>query len=233
MKTNKTIIYVFFLYINLLNAQSGEVTYKSIYFDDPTVEKEKEFKTKVAREINDMQFLLRYDSEQSYFEGLPHVPHDKFIAKVASGIVFSHVDWYQFPKDSHSYYNKKIKDTVYRVAFKERMSGWKLHNETKEIDGYTCYKATIDHTHYYTENKFTIEAWYTPEIPVPYGPAGFGGLPGLALQVLYSHVIYVAKKVTLNPTGGIKPIKPIEQGPVITPEEKRRLQQKLRKVTRD
>lgn len=229
----KIFIILLFFVANQVFAQLGKITYKSIYFDDPTVKKDKDFKTKVAREINDMEYLLIYDSKQAYFEKLPHVPHDKFMAKMATGISYSNVNWYQFPKEKQSYHNKKIKDSIYRVYYKERMTGWKLHNETKEIDGYTCYKATIDYVHFYTERKFTIEAWYTPEIPIPYGPIGFGGLPGLVLQLKHSHVIFVAKKVTLNPKNGIKPIKDIGNGRLITPEEKRDLQRKARKVTLD
>ena len=122
---------------------------------------------------------------------------------------------------------------MYIVTHNDRMGGWTLHNETKEIDGYTCYKATQHHVQYYTEIEFTIEAWYTPEIPVPYGPTGFGGLPGLILQLERSHVIFVADKVTLNPKGGIKLIKEVEPGRVITDEEKGILMRRARKVTED
>ena len=85
----------------------------------------------------------------------------------------------------------------------------------------------------YTEIEFTIEAWYTPEIPMPYGPIGYGGLPGLILQLERSHVIFIAKEITLNPTGGIKPIKELTEGRLITADEKRNLQRKARKVTQD
>ena len=113
------------------------------------------------------------------------------------------------------------------------MGGWTLHNESKKIDGYNCYKATKHHVQPNSEIEFTIEAWYTPEIPVPYGPAGYGGLPGLILQMERSHVIFVADKVTLNPKGGIKPIKEVEPGRIITNEEKGILMRRARKVTED
>tara|TARA_R110002051_G_scaffold149010_2_gene221545 strand:+ start:1224 stop:1925 length:702 start_codon:yes stop_codon:yes gene_type:complete len=233
MKIKKYFVIIYVLVSNLFYAQEAEIVYKSIYFDVPDVKIDKDIKTKVSREINDMKYLLRYTKKQSFFEGLPHVPHDKFMAKMAIGVTQSHVEWYQYPNEKQSYHNKKIKDSIYRVKYEERMQKWDLHNEKKEIDGYVCYKATIDYTHPYTENQFIIEAWYTPEIPVPYGPVGYGGLPGLILQLKHSHVIYIAQEITLNPIGGIKPIKDLKPGRLIDADEKRKLQQKARKVTED
>ncbi|MDO6810780.1 GLPGLI family protein [Zobellia galactanivorans] len=232
MKTTKSLIFIlFFFALQTFYSQEGEIVYKSIFFDMPNVKKDKDFKMKVSREINDMEYLLRYNKETSFFEGLPHVPHDKFMAKIATGVAHSNFKWYQNPKTNEALHNKKILDSLYIVSYDDRMKGWELHNETKKIDGYTCYKATMDYVQYYTEIKFTIEAWYTPEIPVPYGPAGYGGLPGLILQLQRSHVIFVAKEIRLNPKGGIKPIKDLKPGRLISEDEKRTLQIRARKVT--
>ncbi len=233
MKIEKYFVIILILTSNIFYAQEAEIIYKSIYFDDPSVKMDKNFQIKVSREINDMQYLLRYTKKQSFFEGLPHVPHDKFMAKMATGVTQSNVDWYQYPNEKQSYHNKKIDDSIYRVKYEDRMPKWNLHNKKKEIDGYVCYKATIDHTHHYTEDQFTIEAWYTPEIPVPYGPVGYGGLPGLILELKRSHVVYIAQEVTLNPKGGIKNISDLKPGRLIDADEKRKLQQKARKVTED
>lgn len=212
-------------------AQDGEIRYRSTFYDMPDVDKNQEMKMKIAREINDMKYLLRYTNEESYFETLPRVPHDEFMAKFAIGAAHSLFPWHQNPKTMKAFYNKKIKDSMYIVINDERMGGWTLHNETKDIDGYTCYKATKHHVQYYTENEFTIEAWYTPEIPVPYGPIGSGGLPGLILQLERSHVIFIADKITLNPKNGIKAMPEIENGRKIDETERRVLMRRARKVT--
>jgi|GEM_PF-2548485 len=214
-------------------SQEGVVEYHTVYYDMPNVEKDKDFKRKTALEINDMKYTLRFNGRQSYFEELPRVPHDEFMGKVASIVAYSDRPWHQDAKKNSPFRNKKIKDSIYIVTHNDRMEGWTLHNETKDIDGYTCYKATKHHVQYYTEIEFTIDGWYTPEIPVPYGPAGYGGLPGLILQLERSHVIFVADKVTLNPKGGIKPIKEVEPGRIITNEEKGILMRRARKVTED
>ena len=52
---------------------------------------------------------------------------------------------------------------------------WVLENETKMIDGVLCRKATIN----YRGRNWIF--WYTPDIPVSYGPWKFYGLPGLVV----------------------------------------------------
>ena len=53
---------------------------------------------------------------------------------------------------------------------------WKITNETKKIQNYTCYKATTS----FRGNNF--EAWFTPDIPINAGPWKWYGLPGLILE---------------------------------------------------
>ncbi len=54
---------------------------------------------------------------------------------------------------------------------------WKLHNKTKLIGNFNCQKATI------TFRGRNYTAWFTNEIPVPFGPWKFQGLSGLILEV--------------------------------------------------
>lgn len=53
---------------------------------------------------------------------------------------------------------------------------WNITNETKQIQNYTCYKATTS----FRGNNF--EAWFTPDIPVNAGPWKWFGLPGLIVE---------------------------------------------------
>lgn len=57
------------------------------------------------------------------------------------------------------------------------LSNWELADETKIINTITCKKAKV---------KFKGRnwiAWYAPEIPFPYGPMKFSGLPGLIIKI--------------------------------------------------
>ncbi len=97
-----------------------------------------------------------------------------------------------------------IEDTLRRMP-------WKLAGETKKIQGYECMKATTTNK----VNNQPIVAWFTEAIPIPSGPAGFGGLPGLILEVdvndgdmIYSLTKAEFKKLAANdiklPSGGKK-----------------------------
>ena len=61
---------------------------------------------------------------------------------------------------------------------------WEISDESKEIMGYQCFKATTD----YRGRRWT--AWFTPEIPIQDGPWKLCGLPGLILEAKDNHSEY-------------------------------------------
>lgn len=92
---------------------------------------------------------------------------------------------------------------------------WKITNERDTIMGYPVIKAT----------KGKAVAWFTPEIPLPYGPGDYVGLPGLVLKAQYGEYIIIIKKIIfLNKPPVIK--KP-KKGRLITREAatKKRIRQ--------
>ena len=61
---------------------------------------------------------------------------------------------------------------------------WTLTQDTAIVGGYHCQKATC---HYHGRD---FEAWFTPEVPIKYGPWKFGGLPGLIVKVYDTGHLY-------------------------------------------
>lgn len=55
--------------------------------------------------------------------------------------------------------------------------GWKMTGNFTTILGHSCMEAVNEDT------VKKIKAWFTSDIPVSAGPAGFNGLPGIILQV--------------------------------------------------
>lgn len=64
------------------------------------------------------------------------------------------------------------------LTYKETViKTWKLIDETKIINTISCKKAEV------TFKGRNWIAWYSPEIPLPYGPYKFSGLPGLIIKI--------------------------------------------------
>ena len=96
---------------------------------------------------------------------------------------------------------------------------WKLTNEKMSIEGYTCYKAIkkekIEGN--WGSKEIDIIAWYTPEIPINFGPDGYAGLPGLIVQIEKGKIITYLKKIEF--TDKEIEIKEPTKGKKVTQEE--------------
>ena len=92
--------------------------------------------------------------------------------------------------------------------------------ESKKIGNYLCYKAIKTNTS--TKGKSIDIAWFTPQIPVNFGPSSYFGLPGLILEVSRGKITMKATKIELNPKKKIKIKKPTK-GRRMTSEEYREM----------
>lgn len=64
------------------------------------------------------------------------------------------------------------------LTYKEPViNNWKLEDDSQVINTIHCKKAKV------TFKGRNWIAWYTPEIPLPYGPYKFSGLPGLIVKI--------------------------------------------------
>lgn len=82
---------------------------------------------------------------------------------------------------------------------------WELTSETKKIGDHVVHKATC----HFRGRDYT--AWFTTDIPLPYGPWKLQGLPGLILEAYDTHKeIYWYFKALEYPTSQNHLLKPIE-----------------------
>ncbi|WP_322551116.1 GLPGLI family protein [Flavobacterium psychraquaticum] len=103
---------------------------------------------------------------------------------------------YTFLKDSSVY---QLIDNV--LVHNKIKLNWKIENESKKIDDYICYKATLVEKYknrMNEEKQKTVVAWFCPEIPYSFGPNEYYGLPGLILELEKDENKYVATKITLS-----------------------------------
>lgn len=122
--------------------------------------------------------------------------------------------------DNKIYKNSKAKEYLKEyvrenLLIEKKEKKWKITQESKQIGNYLCFKA-IDITS--TNTKMKPIVWFTPQIPVSFGPLEYNGLPGLVILVeMYNRTIS-ASKIVLNPKEKIK-LKKLIKGDRVTEEE--------------
>lgn len=91
---------------------------------------------------------------------------------------------------------KEFFDNVSLVTDSIPKYTWKIHDEIRQIAGYSCRKATT-----VMYDSVYVVAFYTDEIMVSSGPESFGGLPGmiLGLAVPRLYCSWFATKVEFKP----------------------------------
>ncbi|TPV34924.1 GLPGLI family protein [Paucihalobacter ruber] len=92
-------------------------------------------------------------------------------------------------------------DKIYLVTSKASEISWKITNETKVIGNYKCIKAEGSiKSHSLTKGLHTkmLTAWFCPEIPIKLGPKGYGGLPGLIMELKEGKLTYYVKALNFN-----------------------------------
>lgn len=91
---------------------------------------------------------------------------------------------------------------MFLVSGEDKTFDWKMGSEQKEIQGFMCQKATFE------DSTMSVEAWFTPQIPLAIGPGSYGQLPGMILEINIDQGtrIISATKVTFKemPKGDFK-----------------------------
>ena len=184
----KKIILLTLIFIGnfIFSQQNAIVTYKIKKIDDKNFEQQlrrygnnfyKRFQNYFDL-AKDFEFLLEFNPDESLYywqeEILPDDVNQYYFiqAKLLGGAMGK---YYQNKKDSLRLYQimspidnqmKRITSNLYKKY------NWQITNERDTILGFPVIKAISGN----------VEVWFTPQIPVPFGPAGFGGLPGLILK---------------------------------------------------
>lgn len=124
-------------------------------------------------------------------------------------------------KDKNSIVEDEIFGKDFLIIEPLEKPDWKLVDETKKIGEYNCFRAELpipvsekqrkEYEEFLKKEEtkpalFKMEepkdkviiAWYTPEIPLSFGPNNYWGLPGLILEINDDKTIILCSKVSLN-----------------------------------
>jgi GLPGLI family protein len=215
IKLHVLLIFVFIQVNFFAQSISGIIEYESKISDKKVTSYLSSKRDKLKKKMNVDTFDKVYLSSKGVKSKLTFL-NDAAIFKVEEKLNLEHIDIaerfiFGWSGGSNIFYSnsktKKSKEKncktlgdcfIISSNFKE----WQLTQETKKIAGYLCYKAIrIIKSR---KGSFDIIAWYTPSIPVNFGPKGECGLPGLILELEEPSIIFRAKLITLNPKKEIK-----------------------------
>lgn len=215
-KTMNKLLLIPFIFFTFLNTNSqnfkGIIEYgkrseeKVLTKEDIKRKKENPEKHKRFQKMNSMYaegekkliFKLKIDNNASNFKMKPLLKSVNSKKQLGPG-----------PYDRGIYFNKDFR-ILQLNAFGELFLIskpkliWKIYKENKKIGNYVCLKATTEISINSQGSKELITAWFTPKIPLSFGPLGYDGLPGLILELEIHKKIYFVKKLTLNPKEQIK-----------------------------
>ncbi len=112
---------------------------------------------------------------------------------------------------------KEFMDKIFLIKDSIHVDKWKLTGEMKEVSGMNCMKAEFIPEE---GDSSKVVAWFTPEIPISSGPAGYGGLPGLIvhLNINEGHTEITLSNIVMRSLEKDEISKP-KKGKVVTEEE--------------
>ena len=158
-----------------ISAQTGIVNYGEVQSIDMGAPIGPDYRAMLVFNKDNSLYVTRKDSlegghirEQKSFQVSPEARHSITVATNPEGFRY-----YYTPKEKILYSRdlgfKYVKDNTIDIP-------WDIAEETKMIGVYKVQKATA----HFRGRDYT--AWFTPQIPLPYGPWKLVGLPGLILE---------------------------------------------------
>jgi len=145
---------------------------------------------KLNPRIDEELFSLQVGDNRAFFTSNNSVRRDSVIQSISdkdvqNGSNILDARGTSMPKTKFPYTIIQSNDVQYfrwvmvtLFTYKEQaIDNWKLINESKIINTINCKKAEVN----FKGRNWT--AWYSPEIPFPYGPYKFSGLPGLIIKI--------------------------------------------------
>jgi GLPGLI family protein len=151
--------------------------------------------TKLETISSEFDYSLMFNNEYSIFYLEKKLYSDNNVVELAT--IFSGY-FGRIKQQDEIYITENLEEDFGKFLVTRKYQDWELHEETKIVGEYLCFKAT---TYYTTTNpqgkvfKHNFTAWYSPQLPYKYGPLGYGKLPGLIMELQGENFSYGVNKI--------------------------------------
>ncbi len=181
--------------------QYSMIKFDSTKISNQAFESFNEFEKQISISMGEVEYQLIFTKTESLFkvtERLGQASNDMLDLAIMTaegdGIRYNNL------QTKEKLYQKEFFGKILLIDINANEQKWNLLNETKKIGQFNCFKAT---TIRITRNpagtfKKTVVAWYTTDLPFPHGPIGYGGLPGLIVELSYENATYFLKSIDLK-----------------------------------
>lgn len=206
------VIFVLLITINVLFAQkkSGKVIYKVISNKNinlKKITKNNESKGLTSFFKNTADFELTFKNDKSIYKRIVKFNKEGEEKKINFFEIIGGGNGVFFSEKGNVIQSKNTFDEYFLIRYSKKK--WNVTQEMKRIGGYLCYKAI-------SSGEEKAEVWFSPEIPLNFGPKYYNGLPGLVLEVHIGKIIIRAFEVNFKE---VEEIKKPTKGKEITEED--------------
>ncbi|WP_179352971.1 GLPGLI family protein [Winogradskyella vidalii] len=152
----------------------------------------------LEKSTKNLEFVLSFNEDTALYKEVEQMSTDNNksieLAKILSGYVGP--SYFDF-KNRKVIFEKDLFNELYLVERDISALEWVLKKEKLVLNNLTCYKAITSIT---VEGRggteeIPITAWYTSDINISAGPDGFGGLPGLIIQLEKGNFVTTLKRI--------------------------------------
>ena len=138
---------------------------------------------------NRTYYVLTYSDGKSLFERDEKLSDESMITSNST----VYVDY----KAGQQVTQEEFMSRKFLISEPLQASQWHLQNEQRNIAGRKCSKAIIVSE---TNKTDSIVAWYSPETPIPAGPMGYCGLPGLIVELNMGGILFTLTEIKVIDT---------------------------------
>lgn len=183
------------------------------------------FLEEIYEGFNTLNYVLVFNKTESIFQKLTSMTSDKeeksLMPSMSETMAFTGKVYTNMSSGLITHL-KHLSSDIFLIQYPISDYKWNLTNESKKIDNFTSFKATLTDSVETVRGKRVREiiAWYVPKVSYPFGPANYSGLPGLIIELeINGNIVFYADKILSLPADKAISIQLPSKGKKVTKQE--------------